>query len=304
MHPDHAGYLKYMGRARLDKAVNTLLGILQEIAFDSRIHASEIALLDHWLRENSEFRNYHPFTELIPVLKESLLDECLEEEERLDLLWICKKLRSTEYYESAITDMQCLHGILGGIMADGIIAAPELQGLSAWMSDHENLAGCWPYDEISSLLLGVLADNKIDEREQQMLKGFLGEFLSGSTSVPAGSIPEKAKAITGLCAVCPDIVFPGSIFCFTGASPMHSRKEFLKIVDDRKGLISKTVTRDVNYLVIGTGGNPCWAYACYGRKVEQAIDLRKNGHKLLMVHENDFLDAAADATPDSSGATP
>ena len=72
MHPDHAGYMKFMGRSRLDKAVNTLLGILQGIAFDSRIDGDEMALLEGWLRENIEFRDYHPFTELVPVLEESL----------------------------------------------------------------------------------------------------------------------------------------------------------------------------------------------------------------------------------------
>jgi hypothetical protein len=296
MHPDHTAYHEYMGRARLDKAVNTLLGILQGIAFDSRIHASEIALLDRWINENSEFRRYHPFTELIPVLEESLLDEYLEEEERLDLLWICKKLQSTEYYNSATADMQSLHGILGGIISDGIITVPELQGLASWINDHEHLVGCWPYDEISSLVLAILADNKIDEREQQMLKFFFGDFLSDSIPVPVGKNRDKGKAITGLCAVCPSITFPGSIFCFTGASPNHSRKEFHEIVEDLKGFASKTVTKDINYLVIGSGGNPCWAYACYGRKVEQAIDLRKKGHKLLLVHENDFLDASAETS--------
>jgi hypothetical protein len=294
MHPDHDEYLKYMGRARLDKAVNTLLGILQGISFDSRIDGKEISLLDQWLRENSEFRNCHPFTELIPVLEESLLDECLEKEEYLDLLWICEKLRSTEYYGATTADIQILHGILGGIISDGIITEPELKGLSAWISDHEYLAGCWPYDEIGSLVLGVLADKKIDEQEQRLLNDFFGEFIPGLAPVPAGYSSERGKSITGLCAVCPNVVFPGSIFCFTGSSPQHTRKDFCKIVEDRRGIASKSVNKDINYLVIGSGGNPCWAYACYGRKVEQAIDLRRKGHRLLLVHENDFLDAAAE----------
>jgi hypothetical protein len=284
-----------MGRARHDKAVNTLLGILQGIAFDKRIHGNEIALLDHWLRDNSEFRDRHPFTELVPVLERSLLDEYLEEDEYLDLLWICKKLQSTEYYDSTTADMQSLHGILGAIISDGVITVPELQGLSAWVNDHEHLSGCWPYDEINSLVLGVLADKKIDEQEQHTLKAFFGGFLSESVLVSDGKFTDKGKSIIGLCAVCPNITFPGSVFCFTGESPNHSRKEFHEIVEDLKGFASKTVTKNINYLVIGSGGNPCWAYACYGRKVEQAIELRKKGHKLLLVHENDFMDAA-DAT--------
>jgi hypothetical protein len=37
---------------------------------------------------------------------------------------------------------------------------------------------------------------------------------------------------------------------------------------------SKSVVRGLNYLVIGADGNPCWTYACYGRKVEAAVILR------------------------------
>jgi len=32
----------------------------------------------------------------------------------------------------------------------------------------------------------------------------------------------------------------------------------------------------------------------YGRKVEKAIQLRKEGHKIILVHENDFWDAIED----------
>ena len=55
------------------------------------------------------------------------------------------------------------------------------------------------------------------------------------------------------------------------------------------------VSRYLNYLVIGAEGNPCWSYACYGRKVEKAVELRRAGAQILLVHENDFHDAVADA---------
>lgn len=50
--------------------------------------------------------------------------------------------------------------------------------------------------------------------------------------------------------------------------------------------------------------NPCWAYACYGRKVEQAIGLRKAGSQLLLVHEADFwvIGHEGQATGGSGGA--
>lgn len=50
-------------------------------------------------------------------------------------------------------------------------------------------------------------------------------------------------------------------------------------------------SKKVDYLVIGAEGNPCWSYACYGRKVERAVELRKEGLRIMIVHERDFHDA-------------
>ncbi len=99
--------------------------------------------------------------------------------------------------------------------------------------------------------------------------------------------------ITGLCAVCPEVVLADRMFCFTGASTKATRKQFQRLVEARGGRFWPRVTKEVNYLVIGCDGNPCWAFSCYGRKVEQAITLRKEGCQLLLVHEHDFFDAIA-----------
>ncbi len=65
-------------------------------------------------------------------------------------------------------------------------------------------------------------------------------------------------------------------------------------VDKLGGEVTTSVTKQVRYLIIGTDGNPCWAYACYGRKVEKAVELRKQGIRILIIPENDFHDAVAD----------
>jgi NAD-dependent DNA ligase len=90
------------------------------------------------------------------------------------------------------------------------------------------------------------------------------------------------------------VVFQGKVFGFTGASTKYSRKEFEEIVQALGGIVARSVSKKLDYLIIGADGNPCWAYACYGRKVEMAVALRKAGARILLVHENDFHDAVAD----------
>ncbi|MDD5300637.1 MAG: BRCT domain-containing protein [Gallionella sp.] len=295
MHPDHLKYAKFTTRAQLEKSVNSLLGIIEGVSIDGAINVSEYDFLHLWLSEHAELQDRHPFNELVPVVQAAMTDGVLTQDEQEDIIWLCERLRSTEYYDKTTADLQRLHAMLGGIVADGHISEEELRGLSSWLQDHEHLKTCWPYDEIESLIIAVLADKKIDEQEHKMLKDFFSEFiavLDGRTIV-SPSISEDVTLV-GLCAVCPEIEFEGSKFCFTGASTRYTRSQLAEIVNRLGGEVVPSMSAKVSYLIIGADGNPCWAYACYGRKVEKAVELRKSGTRLLIVHENDFHDAVAD----------
>lgn len=127
---------------------------------------------------------------------------------------------------------------------------------------------------------------------------FFTEFLAvldERTVVRPIVVEESGKPITAPCAMAPNIVFSGATFCFTGASAKYKRSDFEQIVKDLGWEPLAGVSAKLHYLVIGAEGNPCWAYACYGRKVEKAVELRKKGVKVVLVHENDFHDAVLDA---------
>ena len=296
MHADHIGYARFTSRARLEKSVNTLLGLIEGMAIDSSINPAEVSFLNMWLAEHADVRTRHPYSELLPVVEAAVADGVLTHDEHDDIVWLCKRLRSAEYFDQTTADLQRLHAILGGIVSDGQITEDELRGLSAWLQDHEHLKTCWPYDEIDSLIVSVMKDQKIDPEEHTLLKAFFSEFTAvmDDRTITSPLISESAN-IVGLCAVCPEIEFSASTFCFTGASSRYTRKELAATVERLGGVFAENVTKSVKYLVIGAGGNPCWAYACYGRKVEKAVELRKNGVRVLLVHENDFHDAVADA---------
>ncbi len=191
--------------------------------------------------------------------------------------------------------MQKLHAIVAGIAADGEISMEELRGLSAWLQEHEHLKRCWPYDEIESLVTSVLLDKKIDPEEHRMLMSFFGEFISIlDNKTVVSPVCLEGSNVVGLCAICPEISFAEAVFCLTGQSHKYTRSEFEKLIFSLGGKATGNVSKKVNYLVVGSDGNPCWAYACYGRKVEKAVELRKAGYPIVIVHENDFHDAVSD----------
>lgn len=296
MHSDHRPYARFTTRACLDKSINSLFGIIEGIAIDGAINPSEIGFLRLWLDDHQEVQELHPFNELVPVVQAAVADGVLTQDERDDITWLCQRLRSAEYFDKTTADLQRLHAIVGGIVADGNISEDELHGLSTWLLDHEHLKTCWPYDEIDSLVTSVMADRRIDEQEHKVLIDFFSEFVAilDDRTIVSPSI-SVGGTIIGLCAVCPEIEFEGSKFCFTGASSRYTRSQLAGTVTRLGGEVVPSLSAKVKYLVIGADGNPCWAYACYGRKVEKAVELRKAGVRVLIVHENDFHDAVADS---------
>jgi hypothetical protein len=296
MHTDHAKFYGFTGRSRLDKSINSLLGLIEGIAVDAAIDREEVGFMNLWLKEHRELRDRHPFNELVPVVEQAISDGVLDEEERQDILWLCERLRSTEFYDATTADLQRLHAVLGGITSDGTISKKELEGLSDWLADREHLRTCWPYEEVGSLITSVLSDQRIDDAEHIMLKSFFSEFVAimDGRTIARGKV-SKDGTIVGLCAVSPQISFAGSTFVLTGASSKYTRKDFSSVIARLGGVVTSSVSGKTNYLIIGAEGNPCWAYACYGRKVEKAVELRKAGARLLLIHENDFHDSVLDA---------
>lgn len=291
MHKDHAEYIRFSRNARMSKVINSLVGIVEGIAIDSEINRKELAFLHDWVAEQREVANKHPFNELVPVVEIAVHDGVLTQSEKQDILWLCERLTSGDIFAGS---MQRLHTILAGIAADALISDLELAGLSKWLDEHDHLKTCWPYDEIETLVTDVLRDRKIERNEHEQLLHFFSEFGQGGAAKTLTQVANfGSPLVTGLCAVTPDVSFEGSRFCFTGASEKFSRKEFKSIVVARGGVTTDAVGPTLDYLVVGAAGNPCWMYACYGRKVEAAMALRREGHRLVLVHEYDFNDAIA-----------
>jgi len=288
---DHGKYERFCGPQILEKSIFTLVGIVQGIAADKVVSSEELELLRDWLQYHRPLEPKHPFNEVIPLLDEILADAIITEAEKEDLLWLGRKIVNGDLHQATKSDMQILHGILQGIVADGIVNIEEIRHLQDWMADNEQLRKMWPFDEIESLLVSVLCDGKLDDSEQKLLLSYFADFVEFRGNQSPGEIQ---LTVAGICSLCPEIEFEDRKFCITGASQRFFRTHFETVITNLGGIVKSSVTKDLDYLVIGANGNPCWAYSCYGRKVEQAMNMRRSGAGLLIVHENDLWDAIQD----------
>lgn len=239
-HPDHNKYMRFTGPSRLQKSVNSLIGIVAGIAVDGAINDRELNFLQIWLDEHREVGGSHPYNELIPRVSGAIADRLLSEDEKEDILWLCEQLRSAEFFDTATADMQHLHAMLGAIAADGEINQEELTGLQHWLLDHEHLRTRWPYDEIDGLVTHVLADRRIDRTEHTALMSFFGEFtaLLDDRTISRAHVSQPGD-IVGVCAAGPEITIRGSSFAFTGASERYSRSDSARLSKPPVGLFSR-----------------------------------------------------------------
>lgn len=292
-------YQKFTKPAEVHKAVNTLRGIVSGIATDTKVTGSEMEELIHWCSVHNHLRDWHPFSEILPVVENACADGIITEEESKDILWLCASFTSrAAYYDEVTSAIQFLSGMIHGIMADGELSDKEIQAIKTWIDDNDFLAGTYPFDEINSLLTSVLADKKISEDERNTLLAFFSNIIEFRNSLNLTEQDfvdlRKEYSVDGICSLCPEIKIEGRTFCFTGESVHGTRKEIYETITRLGGVCRNSVSKKTDYLIVGNCGNPCWAYACYGRKIEEAMTLRKEGGHVVIVNETDFWDTVED----------
>ena len=294
-------YRQFTKPAELHKAINTLRGLVAGINSDMKVGSEEVNELVHWCEIHANLRDRHPFSEILPVVDQALEDGVVTEDEARDILWLCNNfVDNSAYYDMVTSSIQFLNGMLHGLLADGKLSDHEIMTLKSWIDANDFLAGTYPFDEINSLLYVILEDNIITEQERETLMALFSDVIDFTSSY---NLSEKEFArlrekysISGICAVCPEISFEGKIFCFTGESYRAKRAEIAETVANLGGIARTSVSAKTDYLIVGNAGNPCWAYACYGRKIEEAVNLRKQGAGIVIVNETDFWDAVDDVS--------
>ncbi|MFF2876151.1 BRCT domain-containing protein [Gottfriedia sp. NPDC057991] len=290
------GVRRFMPKAELHKAINSLIGIINGMKFDAIVNDDEVSELVHWCNLHRFLANKPPFSDIIPVIDQALEDGVLEPEEMDDILWLCHQVMQTddfnEFYDLVTSSIQQLEGILHGVLSDNELSDLEIKQLKAWLDERAFLKGTYPFDEIDSLIMSVLEDGVITEDERQSLVAFFSNFIDAKQSYNLNEEEMKtlqAKySVEGICAANPSISFSNKTFCFTGASYRAKRNDFAELITQHGGQFTNSVTKKTNFLIVGGEGNPCWAFSCYGRKVEKAVQLRKAGTQVVIVHENDF----------------
>lgn len=297
MSNEDQSYRQFTAKSEADKAINSLKGILEGIGIDQQVNIEELKELDLWCERHQELIRKEPFKDFMHTIRMAIRGDEDPLEAVQDMYWLCQKYEDDNIYYDALTaDLQTLQGLCHGILADGEINTQEIKGLEKWLDNNQHLSNYYPYDELRTVLLKILKDGVVDEDEQILLKAYFKEFVKLNDNQLTKKINEETESvlINGLCAYDPKISFDGTHFTLSGNFKRGTKKEISDRIESLGGVIQKNVVQKTQYLIVGSDGNECWSFACYGRKVEKALNLRKKGQELTIINELDFWDIADD----------
>ena len=82
----------------------------------------------------------------------------------------------------------------------------------------------------------------------------------------------------------PPVSFDGRVFCFTGKFYSGSRNWCEQQVVTRGAAVG-SVSRKLDFLVIGEIGSRDWIHSTHGRKIEKAIEINSTGGEIAIVAE-------------------
>ena len=167
-----------------------------------------------------------------------------------------------------------LNSILEGLLNDGKIDVVEVESLRYWVEEHRYLSGNYPFDKVFDSLDKVLEDGVISDSECEKLKKIFIEVLD----------PVKSS-------VCTESInnIVEKHICLSGEFDYGTKSEFAKLVEDKGGVIDKSVKKATDYIVVGAQGSAAWKAGNYGGKIQKALELNEKGANIEIVEESTFL---------------
>ena len=192
--------------------------------------------------------------------------------------------------------MDTLVGISKGIIADGVVNQQEAEFLLNWLeTSGDKLIENPLVDRLFDLLCDALDDGFLDSSEAA---GVLTELKAFAGGVQTEG--EDAKPLEAFDAPPPSVSFDGKQFLFTGdfviggPDRRENRKRCEADVESMGGVNAKSVTRKLDYLVVGTERASAWKHETYGGKIEKAVNAREKRGQPAIISEQHFVQALMD----------
>lgn len=267
------------------RAAENLWGLCTGIMCDQNLNEREINFLELWLRDNEELKADPDAFDIYDCARDIVADGEFTAERRDDLLSLIGDVlqfrgHRSDHSQSAANNL--LLGIIQGIMADRELNNREISSLERWLIGNESACTEWPAKMLLTKVRAITEDGIVTEEERRSLFAILDKIIPSDITKTGSASP---LTIT-LGAEDPGkVAFPEKSFCFTGKFLTGSRSTCEALTKDRGGLVSPSITKKLNYLVLGTNVSKDWINTSFGRKIEKANQYKQSGAEIVIVTE-------------------
>lgn len=175
-----------------------------------------------------------------------------------------------------------LIGMIRMALSDGCIETHEAEFIRDWLHVNEHARTTWPGTEIYPAVGGALEHGIPPEHEAALLTLFVQAIGDAAPQI-------SAPTTLPLTQPAPDIQFIEREFCFTGDFAFGRRTACESEVEMRGGIVCPRVTARLDYLVIGSKGNPNWRLSNAGSKILSAIKRNAAGASIAIITEDHWV---------------
>ena len=183
-----------------------------------------------------------------------------------------EKARRT--YSKATSALQTLNGILMGIICDDILSEAEVYYLKKWLDNNTQLKGTYPFDLVYSQISDALTDGVLEQHELDKLLNVFSELLD--------PIENNSDSYSDVC-------FNGKNVCLSGEFAYGSKTDVSEKLSDMGAIVKDSVTKTVDFLIVGGYGSDNWSCGNYGNKVKRALELQEKGYHIKILKEADVF---------------
>ena len=269
----------YNWKRNKNKAAATLSGILLGLTCDDELNDTEISFLQNWL-ENQETRT-GDLQDIYEDIARILMDKVITEEENQDLLTSLQDcLEYGPKSLSADARINEFEGFLYGLAADGKLGRCEFDQLCTRLGQYRDIVTKWPFCIVSDALDKILRDGPVSSIELKELCELIqqitgtnftkdGDAVGGATTMFSSPVP----------------TFKGKHVCITGKFLSGTREQVQSKLVSLGAIPQGGVTRQTDILIIGTFCSRDWIHSSTGRKIERAVELKREGHGLIITNE-------------------
>jgi len=181
-----------------------------------------------------------------------------------------------------------IQGLLLALSVDNKISNTEITALLYLLRENPDLAEASVLAPFRRTLNPLLARNYISKNEFTELRSIICQILE---------IPVLIEEVNHLESIPFDeintIKFSRQIFVVTGRFQI-GRENVEEYIEKMGGELREACSSKVDYLIVGSEGEPTWKFGNYGTKIEAAVKLKNSGRDIFILSEEKFVSLVND----------